>query len=217
MPSEVNVMAESWRLEGEYLENCNCDVLCPCLLGPRGAHGGAMARPTEGHCDVPMVFQIVKGNHGSVDLGGTHAALAIYTPGAMGEGNWTLGVYVDEKASPQQRDALEQIFSGQAGGVLGRVSAMVTRTLPTRTASIELGKDGRKRWARIGGGILDCELEGIEGRQPGTESWIDNVKHPVSSRLAAARATRGAYRDHGFTWNNAGRNGHYSSFVWTGP
>ena len=98
-------MADSWRIEGEYLENCNCDVLCPCLLGPRGAHGGAMARPTEGHCDVPMVFQIVKGNHGSVDLGGTHAALAIYTPGAMGEGNWTLGVYVDVKASPPQRDA----------------------------------------------------------------------------------------------------------------
>ena len=45
----------------------------------------------------------------------------------------------------------------------------------------------------------------------------DNVNHPVSSRLAAARATRGTYRDHGFAWDNTGRNGHYSSFVWTGP
>jgi len=176
-----------------------------------------MARPTEGHCDVPMVFQILKGNYGAVDLGGTNAALAIYTPGAMGEGNWTLGVYVDEKASAQQREALERIFSGQGGGVLGRISALVTRHLPTRTVTIEFGKDGRKRWARIGGGVLDCELEGIEGRQPGSETWIDNVKHPVSSRLAAARATRGTYRDHGLTWTNSGRNGHYSSFVWTGP
>jgi hypothetical protein len=215
--SEVNAMAESWRIEGEYLENCNCEVLCPCLLGRRDAKGGAMARPTEGHCDVPMAFQIVKGHYGSLDLGGTHSALAIYTPGAMGEGNWTLGVYVDEKASPAQRDALERIFSGQAGGVLGRVAALVTRRLPTRTVPIEFGKDGRKRWARIGGGLLDCELEGIEGREPGTEAWIDNVRHPVSSRLAAARATRGTYRDHGLAWDNAGRNGHYSSFVWTGP
>lgn len=211
-------MAEPWRLEGEYLENCNCEVLCPCLLGPRNAQGGAMARPTEGHCDVPMVFQILRGTYGAVDLGGTHAAVAIYTPGAMGERNWTMGVYVDENASPAQRRALEEIFSGQAGGPLGRVSAIVTRRLPTRTASIEFGKEGRRRWAKIGGGkVLDCELEGIEGRPPGTESWIDNVRHPVSSRLAAARATRGTYRDHAFAWDNSGRNGHYSSFAWSGP
>ena len=49
------------------------------------------------------------------------------------------------------------------------------------------------------------------------ESWIDNVRHPVSSRLAAARATRMTYRDHGFAWNNTGRNGHYAAFVWSGP
>lgn len=210
-------MAESWRLEGEYLENCNCEVLCPCLLGPRNARGGALARPTEGHCDVPMVFQIVKGNYALVDLSGTHAALAIHTPGAMGDGNWTMGIYLDEKASREQRRALDEIFSGQAGGPLGRMSAIVTQRMPTRTVAIEFGKDGRRRWARIGGGVLDCELEGIEGRQPDTESWIDNVKHPVSSRLAAARATRGTFRDHAFTWDNTGRNGHYSSFVWTGP
>ena len=57
----------------------------------------------------------------------------------------------------------------------------------------------------------------FEGRAPGTECWIDNVRHPVSSRLAAARATRMTYRDHGFVWNNIGRNGHYSAFVWSGP
>ena len=56
---------------------------------------------------------------------------------------------------------------------------------------------------------LDVEIEGIEGREPGTKSWIDNVRHPVSSRLAAARATRMTYRDHVFAWNNTGRNGHY--------
>jgi hypothetical protein len=210
-------MTDAWRIEGEYLENCNCTVLCPCLLGPRNAHGGAAARPTEGHCDVPMVFQITRGAFGKVDLAGTHAALAIYTPGAMGDGNWSLGVYVDERASAPQRDALEQIFSGRAGGVLGRIGALVTERLPTRTASIEFGMEGRRRWARVGGGVLDCELEGIEGREPGTPSWIDNVKHPVSSRLAAARAVRGVYRDHGRLWDNTGRNGHYSSFVWTGP
>lgn len=209
-------MAESWRIEGEYLESCNCEVLCPCLLGPRNERGGAIARPTEGHCDVPLIFQIGRGGYGSVDLAGTHAALVIHTPRAMGEGDWTVGAYVDERAGAPQRDALEQIFTGKAGGVLGAIGAIVTRRLPTRVVPIEFGMQGRRRWARIPG-VLDVELEGIAGRQPDTESWIDNVRHPVSTRLAAARALHSSYSDHGWNWNNTGRNGHYSSFTWTGP
>jgi hypothetical protein len=209
-------MAERWSIEGEYLESCNCEVLCPCLLGPRNAHGGAMARPTEGHCDVPLLFQVERGQHGSVDLAGTRAALVIYTPGPMGAGDWTVATYVDARGTPAQQQALERIFTGEAGGVLRAVNALVTRRLPTRALPIEFGKDGRRRWARIPG-VLDIEIEGIEGRQPGTESWIDNVRHPVSSRLAAARATRSSYADHDFSWDNTGRNGHYSRFAWTGP
>src|SRR5712692_3443780 len=98
-------MAEPWRIEGEYLENCNCEVLCPCLLGPRNARGGAMARPTEGHCDVPLVFQIREGASGATSLAGTHVALLVYTPGAMGEGNWRVGLYLDAAASAEQRAA----------------------------------------------------------------------------------------------------------------
>jgi hypothetical protein len=209
-------MPDTWRIEGEYLENCNCEVLCACLLGPRSAKGGAMARPTEGHCDVPLIFRIERGQHGAVDLAGTHAALLVFTPGPMGEGNWTIGAYLDARATPAQRGALERIFTGQAGGVPALVWGLAGTRLPTRTAHMEFGKEGRRRWAKIGD-VLDVEIEGIEGRAAGSEVWIDNVRHPVSSRLAAARATRMSYRDHGLAWNNAGRNGHYSAFVWTGP
>jgi hypothetical protein len=131
-------LAERWHIAGEYLENCNCEVLCPCLLGPRSATG-ALAHPTEGHCDVPVVFQIRTGNYGSVDLAGTHAAFAVYTPGPMGEGNWTFALYLDEGASPPQRDALERIFGGAAGGVMARVTSLVSTRLPTRVVPIQFG------------------------------------------------------------------------------
>jgi hypothetical protein len=206
-------MAEAWRIKGEYLENCNCDVLCPCLLGPRNARGGAMARPTYGSCDVPVVFAIETGRSGDVDLAGTHAALAVHTPGPMGEGRWTVGLYVDERARADQRAALETIFTGRAGGVMAGIAALVTAWLPTRVVPIEFVKDGRKRSARIPG-VLDVEIEGIEGRDGG-EVWIDNVRHFASRRLAAARATRSRYADHGQVWENAGRNGHYSAFEWS--
>ncbi len=209
-------MPEPWNITGEYLENCNCEVLCPCLLGPRNARGGPMARPTEGHCDVPLVFQVRDGTYGLVGLADTHVGLSIYTPGPMGEGNWTVGLYLDERANPDQRAALEMIFNGQAGGPLARLAALTATRLPTRVVPIQFGKEGRRRWATIPG-ILDVEIEGIEGRDGKSETWLDNVRHFVSDRLAAARATRSSYRDHGLTWNNTGRNGHYASFEWSGP
>lgn len=208
------MMAEAWHLRGEYLENCNCTFLCPCLLGPRNAAGGPAVVPTEGTCDVPLVFSIESGEAGDVGLAGTRVGLAIHTPGPMGEGRWTAAVYVDAQATVQQQRALEQIFTGRAGGAMARLAGLVTTWLPTRAVPIEFTKQGRRRSARIPG-VLDVEIEGIEGRD-GSESWLDNVKHFVSSRLAAATALRSSYRDHGFVWNNTGRNGHYASFDWTG-
>lgn len=209
-------MAEPWSIAGEYLENCNCEVLCPCLLGPRNAFGGAAARPTEGVCDVPVVFRVERGRYGAVALDGTHAALAVHTPGPMGDGGWTVGLYVDAGGSAAQRGALEAIFGGTAGGVMARLAPLVATRLPTRTAPITFGKEGPRRWASIPG-VLDVEVAGIEGRDPGSEVWIDNVRHFVARRLAAARATRSSYHDHGLHWANAGRNAHYAAFDWSGP
>jgi hypothetical protein len=206
----------AWRLAGEYLENCNCEVLCPCIVGPRNERGGALARPTEGHCDVPMVFDIAEGRFGEVRLDGLAAALTIYTPGPMGAGNWTVGFYADERAGADQRAALEAIFGGETGGPPGRLAALVATRLPTRSVPIRFEKDGRRRRALISG-VLDIEIEGLAGADGTGEVWLDNVRHLVARRLAIARATRSAYRDHGFHWNNTGRNGHYAPFTWTGP
>src|SRR5207249_3104255 len=105
-------------------------------------------------------------------------------------------------------------------GATDRGSLRCTPGLPHRARSGGAARPRRPpcppRSARIGD-HLEVEIEGIEGRQPDTETWIDNVRHPVSTRLAAARAVRMSYRDHGLNWNHTGRNGHYSAFVWSGP
>ncbi len=210
-------MTEAWRLEGEYLENCNCEFLCPCLLGPRTERGGPVARPTEGHCDVPLVFHVESGRYGDTALDGLNAALVVYTPGPMGEGDWTMGVYVDSAGTPAQQEALEAVFGGTAGGVMGHVWGLAATRLPTRAAEIHFRVEARRRWAEIPG-LLDIAVEGIEGREgPETESWLDNVRHFVAGRIATAKATKGTFRDHGFEWDNAGRNAHYAHFEWSGP
>jgi len=210
------VAAPAWRIAGDYLENCNCVVLCPCIVGPRNARGGPLARPTEGYCDVPVVFRIERGRYGDTTLDGLAAAVVIHTPGPMGEGNWTAGLYLDERADGAQRAALEAIFGGAAGGPLGWAATLVATRLPTRLVPIRFETDGRRRRAAIPG-VLDVEIEGLEGADGAGEVWLDNVRHFAARRLAVARATRSAYRDHGWDWNHTGRNGHYAAFAWSGP
>jgi len=196
-----------WRIDGEYFESCNCEVLCPCILS------NLQAKPTEGHCDAVVAWQVSKGNFGPTDLAGLCAAIAIYTPGPMSQGNWTLGVYVDERGSKEQRTALEAIFSGAAGGPLSALAPLVAKKLPAKAAPITFTVDGNTRKLSIAG-ISDITVEGIVGAgKKGV--WLDNVVHFASSRLAVARGTQSRFNDQGLSFDNTGRNGHFSPVSWS--
>ena len=108
-----------WQASGRSVELCNCNMLCPCWLGPEG-------KPDEGWCGA--------------DLGGTKVALTAGWPGNFFGGNGTARLYVDEGASPEQRRELEAIFSGKKGGVLeGLWGAVIGKWLPTETTRVEIG------------------------------------------------------------------------------
>ena len=102
-----------WRLSGDYFENCNCDVVCPCLVSKAAP---LTARPTRGVCDEALLFHIDRGRYGEVPLDGLNVALVAHAPGPMAEGNWTVAGYVDERADDQQAAALAAIFTGAEGG-----------------------------------------------------------------------------------------------------
>src|SRR5260370_4405600 len=98
-----------WHMAGEYFENCNCKVVCPCLLSPDPP---LTSRPTEGDCKTAFAFHINSGSHGNVTLDGFNVAMIAHTPGAMGEGNWSVIYYFDERANEPQRPALVPILTG---------------------------------------------------------------------------------------------------------
>lgn len=197
---------ESWRIEGEYFESCNCELLCPCLL----TH--AQARPTEGHCDVVLGFHVAKGHFGALDLSGLNAAQALMTPGPMAQGGGTMAVYVDSRATEQQRAALDAIFSGRAGGAPALAASMIATHLPTKAVPITLTIEGSVRKLSIPQ-IADVTVEGVVGA--GKVVWLENVAHPLSQRLAAAKGTSSHYKDHSLTFENSGCNGHFSAIDWS--
>src|SRR5258708_20723340 len=105
-------MAAQWHLSGDYFENCNCSVVCPCLVSKAPP---LTSRPTEGVCDVAAIFHIENGRDGDVTLDGLNVALAIHTPWPMGEGNWAVGAYIDEPPNEKPTEALRVIFPRPPG------------------------------------------------------------------------------------------------------
>ena len=198
-----------WQISGSYMEACSCDSVCPCPTS------GLAARPTKGSCDAGLVFHVERGQYGSTTLDGLSFAVLLHTPGPMGQGNWTVGVIVDERASAPQREALTSIASGQGGGPMAAVGPLVGRFAGAEAKPIKLEGTGMKRAVSIPG-VLDIAIEGIAGAKQDEPIYLDNVGHPAASRLALAKATRGHMHAFGINWDDtSGRNnGHFAPFSW---
>jgi hypothetical protein len=107
-------MATQWQLTGDYFENCNCNVVCPCLASPAAP---LTSRPSQGACDVALIFHVDQGKYGGLALDGLNIAVVAHAPGPMAEGNWSVAAYIDERADEQQTAALGAIFTGAEGGL----------------------------------------------------------------------------------------------------
>src|SRR5438093_6578642 len=97
--------AMSWNLRGSYVETCSCELMCPCNLS--FDHGA-----TYDFCRVTLVFNIREGQVDGTDIGGRKVAVIADSPKVMTEGNWRLGVFIDDQASDEQAEKLGQVFSG---------------------------------------------------------------------------------------------------------
>jgi len=201
-----------WRLSGDYFENCNCDVVCPCLVAPAAP---LTARPSQGTCDVALIFHIDEGRYGDVALDGLNVAVAAHTPGPMADGNWTLAAYVDERADDRQTAALGAIFGGAEGGPMAAFAPLVGTHLGVKKVPIRYAINGKDRSAEIPG-ILHMAVAPLGSMHPSGEIW-GALGHPVSpDRMAFAVGDRDStFTDHGMRWDNSGRNGHYAPITWS--
>lgn len=201
-----------WQLSGDYFENCNCNVVCPCLVSPSPP---LTARPSQGACDVALMFHIDKGSYGKVSLDGLNVAVIAHTPGAMAEGNWTLAAYIDERADDQQAAALGAIFGGAEGGPMSAFAPLVGKHLGAKKVPIKYAIKGKTRSAEIPG-ILHMAVEPLGTMHSSGEIWAA-IGHPVApDKLAFAVGGRGStFADHGMRWDNSGKNGHYAPISWS--
>ena len=200
-------IAMSWNLKGSYVETCSCELMCPCNLSLD--HGA-----TYDFCRVTLVFDIGEGEIDGTDIGGLTVALIADTPKVMTEGNWRLGVFIDDRASDGQAEKLGQVFGGQLGGPMAALAPLVGEMLGIERAPIEVRHDGLRHSVRIGDAI-DFEIEDIVpfGVETGEPVRFNGMFHPVGSDLTMAEAKRSKINGFGIAYE--GKTGlSKSEFSW---
>ncbi len=174
----------AWNLKGTYFETCSCDLMCPCNMS--FDHGA-----TYDYCRVTLVFNITEGEIEGTDVGGLKVAAIADTPKVMTEGNWKLGMFIDEQSTDEQMEKLTAVFGGQKGGPMEGIVPFVGEMLGVERAAIEIVEDGLSHSVRIGSAI-DFEIEDIVpfGIETGEPVRLTGMFHPVASEFNAAEAKR---------------------------
>ena len=197
----------SWNLSGSYFETCSCELMCPCNMS--FDHGA-----TYDYCRVTLVFNIKAGEIEGTDVSGLKVAAIVDSPKVMTEGNWKLGMFVDERATDEQLEKLTAVFGGQKGGPMEALGPLVGEILGVERAAIAVEEDGLRHSVRIGDAV-DFEIEDIVpfGVETGQPVRLVGMFHPVSSEFNAAEAKRSRINAFGIQYE--GKTGiSTSEFSW---
>jgi hypothetical protein len=197
----------AWKLEGTYFETCSCEVVCPCTASlTLGAD--------YDRCNVTLVFHVVDGDVEGTDVSGLTVAAVGDSPKVMSDGNWRLGVFIDDAATDEQAEKLGAVFGGQLGGPMEALAPLVSENLGVERAPIEVREDGLRHSVRIGDAI-DFEIEDVVpfGVESGEPARMSGIFHPAGSELTIAKATRSRISAFGIEYE--GKSGFSSSaFSW---
>jgi hypothetical protein len=155
----------AYHLEGRLLEVCNCRVLCPCWIGED---------PDNGTCDTIIAWHFDKGTIDGIDVQGTTIAVVAHVPGNILQGNWRAAVYVDDKASAKQEEALLKVYTGKAGGPIADLVKLIGEVVSVERAPIVFDVREGRGTIKLGPDIF-AELEPYKGATGGNTTLSDTV------------------------------------------
>ena len=143
----------AYQLEGQLFEVCTCKVLCPCWIGED---------PDGGTCDGLLAWRIDEGTINSVDVSGLTLAVVARIPGNILKGNWRVMVYVDDKATPQQQEALLNVWTGKLGGPVADLVKLVGKVEGVERVPIKADIQGANGHLQIGR-LIEADMEPYKG------------------------------------------------------
>ena len=156
---------QPWRLAGTYLEACNCEAICPC----RRVGGRTGGRSTYGVCMGALSWAVTEGRAGEVDLSGLGAVLVLSYDDDEPGSPWTFFLYVDDRGTARQQEALALIFTGALGGTPLKQFPWVWKAshpLGWRPVPIEIEHTPTRGWFRAGEHVTLRVREPVADQEP---------------------------------------------------
>jgi hypothetical protein len=196
-----------YELQGSLLEACSCDVLCPCWIGED---------PDGGSCDAFVAYHFDAGTINGVDIAGLNLVNVAKIPGnVLVPGSWRVAIFVDDRATDEQLNALVNAYGGKLGGPLADLAGLVGEVLDVRRAKIS-------HEIRDGAGTLriDSFLTSEMAPYKGADGSTTTLQNTVFSTVPGSPAYVGKASTHtvnlpefGMVWSFEGRNAIQSDYL----
>jgi hypothetical protein len=211
MSSSTTIQIPNWSMKSDYVETCNCDYGCPCNFN---------GFPTYGSCQSLILFHIRSGSYGDTRLDDLDFITALYWPKAIHEGNGTAQLFITNKASDEQRQALINIVSGQAkgDGPFALFAGTFKYFLEPQFVDIKVNLNGKKSSFSVPG-VMDVQTEGFINPVTGEEqdTKIQLPKGFIWKLAEAAKSKIMRITTQSLNFDHSGQNAFYSVVDFKGP
>ena len=198
-------------MRGDAFEACSCNITCPCNFG---------GDPTQGFCEAIVAWRIQEGNYGNTRLDGLNLVLYVRMPGNIFQGNWTAGVYLDQRATQEQVQALGTILSGQAGGMFAVLSGLIGNQLAPKQVPINFETVNGEPRVTVPG-LLEVGTERIPNPLPGQpplDTKVSNIAVPLyAGPVNVRRSSVLKLTDPNLSFEYSGRSSLSGQFDYRGP
>ncbi|MGH8985907.1 MAG: DUF1326 domain-containing protein [Acidimicrobiia bacterium] len=200
----------SWELAGTFYENCSCDAICPCTWSNL-AHKATR----DDFCRFALAFQVENGQIDGVDVSGRAFVMIADTPPNMADGNWRVGVIVDDGANEEQVGSFGRVLSGELGGPPAALGPFLGEFLGIEQGPISIESDGKRHHIKVGD-LVDYSGERVtlESGEPITLTNI--VAHPAGPTLGIAPVSRAQVSAFGVEYSGEDLSGFANPFAWSG-
>lgn len=196
-------MTSDWTIAGEYVECCNCSVPCQCLWHED---------PDDNVCNAGVFWNIQAGNYADVSLDGLTGGMLVDQEGVLFEGGWDVVLVLDEAADEEQAEALQTIFSGEAGGLFGALSGMVDEVVDVVSLPFEYTRDDGQ-FEFEAGDAISMESEGSHGLHDEQGSVFPHPLIPPDQEAKLGQSSEWVVEfDDQFSWDNPGNNAYFGEF-----
>jgi hypothetical protein len=216
--SNIDKNIPKWSISGDWFDVCRCDIPCPCIFAKS---------PTNGVCEGILAYHIKYGNYGGTQLDGLNVLAISYFKGNIwaGETKADFAIYFDETANEEQRNSLNMIFSGKAGGFMAEFAQVIgeVRAVSYAPIKIEVSEDLDNWNAEIPGKVI-ARAEALSGPMTPPGKRVQTINAPGSEVGPGTVATWGKSiadevnaPDVRFEWKRSGKSSKHIPFDWSGP